>query len=135
MSTLFIINKKLKAKQLKLFIIKDNMRHNLNLHPEPFAAIKTGLKTIEMRLNDERRRLIKVGDEIEFTNRETNETMLVDVVDIIPFESFDELYTSFDKHDLGYKDDEVANPNDMAKYYSEEQRQKYGALAIKIRRK
>ena len=111
------------------------MQHNLNLHPEPFKAIKSGLKTIEMRLNDERRRLIKVGDEIEFSNRETNETMLVDVVEITPFKSFDELYASFDKHDLGYTDDEVANPNDMAKYYSEEQRQKYGALAIRIRRK
>ena len=111
------------------------MKHDLNLHPEPFSKIKSGLKTIEMRLNDERRRCIKAGDEIEFTNRETNETLLVDVLEIIPFKSFDELYAHFDKSVLGYEKDEVANPNDMAKYYSEEQRNKYGALAIRIRRK
>ncbi len=111
------------------------MKHVLNLHPEPFEKIKSGLKTIEMRLNDERRRNIKVGDQIEFINRLTNETLLVDVLELTPFKSFDELYAHYDKADLGYEKDEVASPDDMAKYYSIEQREKYGALAIKIRRK
>ena len=111
------------------------MRHNLNLHPEPFEAIKSGLKDIEMRLYDERRRNIKIGDEIEFTNRETNETLLVDVIDLHKFSSFDELYKAFPKSRLGYKEDEIANPDDMGKYYSKELRDKYGVIGIEIKLK
>lgn len=39
----------------------------MKLQQKPFDSIKTGQKTIEMRLNDEKRRLINIGDEIEFT--------------------------------------------------------------------
>ena len=49
------------------------MKHNMNLNNRPFKSIKEGTKTIELRLNDEKRSLLKVGDEIEFTNRDTNE--------------------------------------------------------------
>ena len=51
------------------------MKHNMNLNNRPFKSIKEGTKTIELRLNDEKRSLLKVGDEIEFTNRDTNENM------------------------------------------------------------
>lgn len=110
-----------------------NMKHELNLHPEPFASIKSGHKDIEMRLYDERRRKIKVGDEIEFTNRETNEKLLCKVIDLHRFKSFDELYQAFPKTRLGYKEDEVAHPEDMGKYYSKELRDKYGVIGIEIK--
>ena len=38
-----------------------------DLNNRPFKSIKEGTKTIELRLNDEKRSLLKVGDEIEFT--------------------------------------------------------------------
>ena len=38
--------------------------HEMRLHNEPFVLIKDGTKTIELRLNDEKRRQIKVGDYI-----------------------------------------------------------------------
>ena len=44
------------------------MTHNMQLKPEPFAMIKDGTKTIELRLYDEKRRNIKVGDRIVFTD-------------------------------------------------------------------
>ena len=37
----------------------------MNLWNDSFEAIKDGWKTIEMRLNDEKRSQIKIGDEIE----------------------------------------------------------------------
>ena len=46
----------------------------MNLWDDSFQAIKEGWKTIEMRLNDEKRSLIKINDKIEFTNNKTNET-------------------------------------------------------------
>jgi ASC-1-like (ASCH) protein len=45
------------------------MKHEMRLHDGPFKLIKAGSKTIELRLYDEKRQEIKVGDEIEFTSR------------------------------------------------------------------
>lgn len=46
--------------------------HYMNLHPRPFKKVIEGTKVIEIRLNDDKRRLLKVGDEIEFTSREVS---------------------------------------------------------------
>ena len=42
------------------------MIHQMKLFNGPFQIIKSGSKTIEMRLNDEKRKLINVNDIIEF---------------------------------------------------------------------
>lgn len=39
--------------------------HYMRLEEDSFQAIKEGRKTIEMRLNDEKRSLIKEGDSIQ----------------------------------------------------------------------
>ena len=44
----------------------------MNLVDLPFNQIKEGSKVIEVRLNDEKRQNIKVGDKIVFTNTKTN---------------------------------------------------------------
>ena len=54
----------------------------MNLWNDSFEAIKDGWKTIEMRLNDEKRSQIKIGDEIEFTNIKTNETLICKVTNV-----------------------------------------------------
>ncbi|WP_417150642.1 hypothetical protein [Ruminococcus sp.] len=48
----------------------------MRLNPSPFAMIENREKTIELRLNDEKRRLINVGDEITFINTEVNRKTL-----------------------------------------------------------
>lgn len=106
--------------------------HYMKLHNDPFNLIKSGTKTIELRLNDLKRQKIKVGDLIEFTNRVTDEKMVVRVVDLIKFNSFSDLYKNFSKVSIGYREDEEANPSDMELYYSLEDQEKYGVLAIKI---
>ena len=108
------------------------MIFEMNLHNEPFELIKSKSKTIEMRINDERRKNLKVGDEIIFTNRLTLEKLKAKVVDLYYFNSFSELYKAFDKNAIGYRDDEEANPSDMDLYYTKEQQEKYGVVAIKI---
>lgn len=108
------------------------MIHYLNLHDAPFQSIKNKLKTIEMRLNDEKRKLINVGDIIVFTNNVTNKTMSCKVINIYPFKNFDELYKNFDKEKLGYLPDEIALPSDMEIYYSKEKILTYGVLGIEI---
>ena len=39
----------------------------------------------------------------------------------------------FDKVLLGYNKDEIASPNDMSKYYSKEEQEKYGVVGIEIK--
>lgn len=111
------------------------MKYNMNLNNRPFKSIKEGTKTIELRLNDEKRSLLKVGDEIEFTNRDTNEKLSVDIINLHKYPSFKELYKHFNKIEMVYTADEPANPKDMEAYYSKEEQDKYGVLVIEIRKK
>ena len=107
--------------------------HKMNLYPDAFELIKNGSKKVEMRLNDEKRQKLTIGDLVIFTNTKTKEEIIVEVIDLKSFKSFKELYSSYKKTANGYKEDEVANPNDMLDYYSQEQIDKYGALAIEIK--
>lgn len=109
------------------------MIHELNLHPGPYRYISNGKKDIEMRLNEEKRRLIKVGDYIRFTNVETGETVMCLVLSLTPYKDFKELYEAYPKTRLGYESWQKASYKDMAQYYSDEKIDKYGALAIEIK--
>ena len=117
------------------YIITDRphgFTYPMNLDPRPFEAIKNGRKTVEMRLNDERRRYLDKGDFIMFTNTKTGEELFVKVTGRFEYPSFYELYANHDKVSIGYAEDENADPGDMLEYYTEEQIKKHGALAIVI---
>lgn len=108
------------------------MTYYMNLWDDSFQAIKAGWKTIEMRLNDEKRSIISVGDTIEFTNTTTQEKISCQVVNIYKYANFAELYKHHDKISIGYKEDETANPDDMLLYYTKEDIEKYGVVGIEI---
>ena len=110
------------------------MKHEMRLHDDPFNKIKQGTKKIEIRLNDEKRKSINIGDTIEFTNRVTLEKIETKIINLYYYDSFKELYKNFDKISIGYKEDEEAKPEDMEMYYSKEDIEKYGVVAIEIRR-
>lgn len=114
--------------------MKNNIiTHKMNLWNDSFEAIKSGTKTIEMRLNDEKRNAIKENDVIVFTNTSTNESLSTKVVHLYQYENFEELYSHHDKISIGYKKDETANPKDMLLYYSHDDICKYGVLGIEIK--
>lgn len=110
------------------------MKHEMKLNNGPYVNIKNGTKTIELRLNDDKRQLLKIKDLIEFTNKETLEQMLVEIQNLYHYPSFDELYKHFDKVSMGYKENDVVDPKDMEKYYSKEEQEKYGVLGIEIKK-
>lgn len=110
------------------------MKHEMKLNNGSYVNIKNGTKTIELRLNDDKRQLLKIKDLIEFTNKETLEQMLVEIQNLYHYPSFDELYKHFDKVSMGYKENDVADPKDMEKYYSKEEQEKYGVLGIEIKK-
>ena len=111
------------------------MTHKMNLNPEPFKMICSGQKTIELRLNDEKRQKIKVGDSIEFTQTETGECLIVQVIAIHRFDSFAELYQKLPLLKCGYTKADIATakPEDMNLYYTPKQQEKYGVLGIELK--
>ena len=85
------------------------MAHKMNLNPEPFEMIRSGQKTIELRLNDEKRKQIKAGDIIEFNQTETGEKLITKVIAVYRFDSFAELYQELPLLKCGYTDSEIAS--------------------------
>ena len=65
------------------------MLHQMNLQPQPFNMIRSGQKTFELRLYDEKRQKVHVGDEIEFSCLDGNEApFVVRVTGLHLFENF-----------------------------------------------
>ena len=110
--------------------------HSMKLQPEPFKEIRSGNKTIELRLNDEKRQKISVGDIIEFISTEdAKETLRTEVLHLYHFDSFDELYKNLPLLKCGYSEENIitAKPEDMEEYYPKEKQQQYGVVGIEIR--
>lgn len=112
------------------------MIHRMNLRPEPFALIASGKKTIELRLYDEKRQLIKVGDQILFTCTDQPKELLVNVKNLLQFANFEALYDALPLDQCGYMPHELskASPKDMLQYYTAEAQSKYGVIGIEIER-
>lgn len=110
------------------------MTHYMKLKPFPFEMIKSGDKTIELRLFDEKRQKISPCDSIEFTNTQTGEVIKAEVLALHCFDSFKELYESLPLTKCGYTEENVktAHFSDMEAYYSKEEQQKYGVVGIEL---
>lgn len=108
--------------------------YEMRLQPAPYAAIENGKKTVELRLYDEKRRKVKAGDFILFTNLQTEQSLYTQVLAVTVFQDFERLYAAYDKTSLGYAADEEANPTDMQAYYSAEDIQKFGVVAIELKK-
>ena len=95
--------------------------------------IANGQKDIEMRLYDDKRKAIKIGDIIQFENVENQEKLEVVVLNLYIFDNFEELYQRFDKTRLGYLKHEQAFAKDMEQYYSKEAILKNKVIGIHIK--
>ena len=106
------------------------MIHKMKLQENPFERIKNGTKTVEFRLFDEKRKQIKIGDQIEFSKLpDLEEKILVEVLDLYREESFEKLFKKL------FTDEEeiVEKVKGMNRFYSKEDQDKYGVLGIKIK--
>ena len=109
------------------------MLHHMKLQAEPFQKIRSGMKTVELRLNDEKRQSIREGDQIEFLNlQDKDQKIRVEVRKLHHFPDFQELYRTMDMTACGYAQGETPRPEDMEQYYTPEQQAKYGVLGIEI---
>lgn len=108
--------------------------HYMKLDELPFSKIRDGIKTIELRLYDEKRQQIKYGDQIEFVSlSDTNKRIRVLVTALHRYDTFEELYLNFPSTAFGYAEGEQADPRDMLKYYSQSEQIKWGVVGIEIK--
>lgn len=105
----------------------------MHLDKDTFKLIKNGKKTVETRLNDEKRSTLKVGDQVCFLERGSNKKLLCEVTNLYKYNNFEELYADIPKDKLGYSKDDIASPADMNIYYTYEEVSKYGVLAIELK--
>ena len=109
------------------------MLHQMVLYQEPFQSIVSGRKVVEIRLNDQKRQVIQVADQIEFTNLSTNEQVVVKVTARQSFKNFRELYKQIPLEQIdciGWSMEELLKETYCI--YSEEAEKKFGALALTI---
>ncbi len=103
------------------------MKHYMKLQAAPFAQIAAGVKNVELRLYDEKRKKIAVGDEIEFPNAQTGARLCCTVVALHKFPTFAALYEVLSPLKCG-----IASPTDMEQYYTKEEQSLFGVVGIEI---
>lgn len=110
------------------------MNFEMKLADEPFDLISSGKKTVEVRLYDEKRKQISVGDTIEFFRLNgQGGSVKARVVELHRFGSFKALFESMLFPKTGSGELSVTEAAEsMYKYYTKEQESKYGVLGIEI---
>ena len=110
------------------------MIHEMKLQPKYYNYILNGTKRIELRLNDEKRQIIKVGDKIKFLKEPNlNESFEVKVIELIKYNSFIDLFNDYDISILSNKSmSKEKLLKDLEKFYTKEKQKKYGVVGIKI---
>ena len=106
----------------------------IHLDPEIFELVKNGTKNVEARVNDEKRRQIKIGDKIEVLKRPDEiETLWVRVTKLIPYQNFEELAAKYPIERLYSssftKEEYLAL---FPKFYTKEEIKEYGTVAIEF---
>jgi ASC-1-like (ASCH) protein len=109
------------------------MTHSMRLATEYFEKIKGGTKTIECRLYDEKRKELKVGDVIEFSDTQNEpDKIMSEIIALHPFPSFSELLDHFPIASFGGESKEQFL-SALKKFYSDEDEKKYGVVGIEIK--
>ncbi len=103
----------------------------MKLQIGPFELIQHGSKTVELRLFDEKRQVIKVGDEIEFSQiDDPKQKLLVHVTELLQYDSFKDLFDNVPPEETG--SDSREDWKFMRRYYSEEDEKKFGVVGIRF---
>ena len=106
----------------------------IHLHPEVFDIVKSGMKDVEIRVNDEKRRNLNIGDSLVFLKRPDEvEKISAKVTNLLYFKDFLDVVNYYDMERIYLKDttkDEYVEL--MKKFYSDEEVNKYGVVAIEF---
>lgn len=98
----------------------------------PFNDIINHQKTIEARLYDEKRQILRPGDVITYINRDDPEqTVSVIVVGLLWYSTFTDLYSHNDPEKFGGASAEILD-SQVERLYSMEEQLKNGVIGIEF---
>ena len=110
------------------------MEHNIKLQPKYYNFMLKGTKRIELRLFDEKRKLINLGDTLKILKEpDLKESFDTKVVGLLRYNSFEEMFKDFDISILA--DSSITKEElleDLEQFYTKEKQQQYGVLGIRI---
>ena len=110
---------------------REDMIYKMNLQDKYFDFIKNGTKRIELRLNDEKRQQIKIGDLIKFSNGKDKFT--AKVIGLLKYQDFKTLFNDFGIEILADKTmtkEELLGV--LSEFYTPEKQEKFGVLGIRV---
>jgi len=110
------------------------MIHEMKLNNKAFNNIKSGIKKFELRLYDNKRKNINLGDTIIFHNlNNLDDTISVSVLALLRYPSFIDFFTDIDYKLCGSTNSLEEKMQHIRAFYTLEQEKEYGILAIKIK--
>lgn len=108
------------------------MEMKVHLHSDVFEIVKNGKKDIEVRINDEKRRKLNIGDTLVFLKRPLeDEEIRAKVVGLEYYDFFENLVDHYDMARIyleGYTKEEYLN--EMKRFYTRKEQEEYGVVAI-----
>lgn len=109
------------------------MVYQMRLATEYFDKIENGTKTIECRLYDEKRKELKIGDVIEFSDaQDPRKKISSKIIGLHCFPSFSALLDHFPIASFGGGTKEQML-SALKKFYSDEDEKKWGVVGIEVR--
>ena len=108
--------------------------HTMKVQTKYYNLLKSGIKTVELRLWDEKRQQIKVGDEIIFSDLSNPaDTFSAEVLALHRANSFNELCDIVPPTKAGFvtKEELLAC---LQEFYTLEAQKQYGVVGIEVKR-
>lgn len=110
------------------------MEYRMGLQEKYYNNMKYGNKKIELRLNDDKRKLLNIGDTIYFLlEPERKKELKTKIVGLTKYKNFNEAVDNISIEFLSsISDNKEEYLNDLNKYYSKEEQDEFGVLAIEV---
>ena len=108
------------------------MEMKVHLHADVFEIVKQGKKDIEVRINDEKRRQLKIGDTLVFLKRPNDDEEIR--AKVVALEYYDYFYNLVEHYDMerlyleGYTKEQYLE--EMKRFYTIEEQEENGVVAI-----
>lgn len=110
------------------------MEMKVHLHSDVFKIVKNGVKDVEARVNDSKRRQLSIGDTIIFLKRPLNDEYIkAKVIGLNYFKNFDEMGAFYPMSRL-YLEQYTLDMwlQELKRFYQQEEISKYGVVAIEF---
>ena len=104
----------------------------MKLLSEPYGKIARKEKVIESRLYDDKRQIIRLGDEIEFSENDKPENIVrTRVKGLLHYQFFKDLFQDHEPSLFGGESRDFLLKQ-IKQFYSDEDEQKYGVVGVRI---